>query len=96
MQALLVQMDAKRVSSLVVESRSGIASVFRERDRHGNIVYYVRLAIGDLTPWKFGPFDSKEDAVSVMNRLGELVETAIGDIPADIVSHAHCEFSQEI
>lgn len=96
MEIVIGKASTEEQDSTVIESWNDIVFLIHEPDRHGRLVWSVRLAVGDLTPWKFGPFDSKREAVSVMNRLSGLVEGALADVPGEIVGTMQCGFSQEL
>lgn len=95
MEAVVTMAAREHSTPTIMDSWNNLVFLIHEPDRHGHLVWFVRLAVGDLTPWRFGPFDSKREAVSVMNRLSESVEDALGDVPGEIVGAVRCGFAQE-
>jgi hypothetical protein len=96
MEAVITQAPTEKNVSTVIDSWNNLVFLVREPDRHGDLVWIVRLVLGDLPPWKFGPFDSKKDARAAMTRLTEVFENSIGDIPFNISFEFRCSANQEL
>lgn len=96
METVITKAPTEKNASTIVESWSNLVFLGHEPDRHGQLVWNVRLALGDLPPWRFGPFQTKKDAVSAMDRLIELFDEAIGDIPAELAGFVGCAANQEL
>lgn len=94
MNAVLTKTRTEKKASIVVDSWNSLIFLVHEPDRYGHLVWNVRLVLGDLPPWRFGPFDKKKDAVSTMHRLTQHFEEAIGDIPSAVAGFT-CGWSQE-
>lgn len=54
-------------SSLTLDSWNNILFLVQEPDRHGNTVWNVRLSLGDLPPWRYGPRDQESRPRRVLN-----------------------------
>lgn len=96
MDAVMTREQTEKPVSTVIESWSNLVFLVHEADRHGGLVWIVRLVLGELPPWRFGPFDSKMDARAAMARLTEVFENAIGDIPFEIGFDFRCSANQEL
>lgn len=96
METVITKAPTERNTSAIVESWSNLVFLEHEPDRHGQLAWNVRLVLGDLPPWRFGPFQTKKNAASAMCRLIQLFDEAIGDIPAELAGFAGCAANQEL
>lgn len=95
MSTVHTPISSQSSTSTAVDSWSNLIFLVHEPNRHGALVWNVRLVVGDLPPWRFGPFHTENEARKAMDRLIELFEEAVGDIPAELAFFTGCAANQE-
>ena len=73
---------ARRDQAAILDSWAEILVLIQEPDRHGQTVYNVRLQVGSLPPWRYGPVTTEEEG----RRLFSTLRGAVSDELADLVS----------
>lgn len=73
-----------RAFETIVENWGETVFLIKGKDRHGNQVYSLRMCIGELDPWRFGPYASKREAIREMERLTTEIFERTSNIPAEM------------
>lgn len=78
MNAATVQTPAgQREGAVTLDSWESLLFLVRDPDRHGRPVFNVRLVIGTLPPWRYGPFQTEENAREGFAALRSAVQSEL-------------------
>lgn len=80
---------------ITIESWNNVLFMMQEPDRHGNTVWNIRLALGDLPPWRYGPFESKKDAHAAFSALIAFVDRELLHLCCEAGNQAGCDGNEE-
>ena len=75
---------ATRFGGTIVNGWDDMVFLVQEPNRYGNNVYHIRLIFGDLTPRRYGPFESEALAKKAFRVAREFVIEALDNIFYDI------------
>jgi hypothetical protein len=84
-----------RPASITLDSWNNILFLVQEPDRHGSTVWNVRLSLGDLPPWRYGPFDTKKAAREAFSTLVAYVDGQLSEMCCEAGNRAECVGNEE-
>lgn len=84
-----------RAGSITLDSWNHLLVLVQESDRHGNTVWNVRLSLGDLPPWRYGPFGTKKAAREVFSTLIAFVDRELDVMCCEAGNRAGCDSNEE-
>ncbi len=87
--------EPTRKDSITLDSWNGILFLVQEPDRHGTIVWNVRLIIGDLPPQRYGPFFTKKAAREAFSTIAPFVNESLSEMFNEAGNQAHCDGNDE-
>lgn len=87
--------QTKQASSITLDSWNNLLFLVQEPDRHGNTVWNVRLSLGNLPPWRYGPFDTKQAAREAFSTLSGFVGDELVDVCCEAGNRAGCDSNEE-
>lgn len=64
-------------------------------DRHGNTVWNVRLSLGELPPWRYGPFETIAEAKDAFKVITEYLAHALWEHAVEAGNQAGGDSSEE-
>jgi len=84
--AKLVMDPPLREFETVIDNWGSTVFLIKGKDRYGNLAYSLRMVIGELRPWRFGPYRSKREAFRFMTKLTTALDECTCNIPGDAMS----------
>ena len=84
-----------RPDTITLDAWRNLLFLVQEPDRHGNTVWNVRLRLGDLPPWRYGPFDTKKAAREAFSTLIEFVDRELELLFCEAGNRAGCDSNEE-
>ena len=79
----------------VVDSWNHLVFLFQERDRHGRLAWNVRLILGDLNPFRYGPLETEKEARAVFKTLTKHLDGALWELGNEAAYHLTCCVNEE-
>ena len=93
--ATVLAKQTTRPDSITLDSWHLILFLVQEPDRHGNTVWNVRLNLGDLPPWRYGPFGTKKAAREAFSTLIAFVDRELELLVCEAGNRAGCDSNEE-
>jgi hypothetical protein len=84
-----------RPDSITLDSWNNLLFLVQEPDRHGRTMWVVRLRLGDLPPWRYGPFETETVARDGFSTLIEFVAGELDDMCCEAGNRSGGESNEE-
>ena len=84
-----------RPASITLDSWNNLLFLVQEPDRHRKTVGMVRLRLGDLPPWRYGPFDTKKAAREAFSTLIAFVDRELEVLFCEAGNRADYDSNEE-
>lgn len=68
----------------IVDKWGETVFLIKRKDRDGNLAYSLRMTIGELRPWRFGPYRTEREAYRFMTKLTTPIAECAADIPTEM------------
>jgi len=87
--------QSRQRNAVVLDSWNDLLFLIEDQDRHGQTVWMVRLRLGDLPPWRYGPFDTMTAAREAFSTLIEFIHRELEVLFCEAGSRAGCDSNEE-
>ena len=76
-------------------SWNNLLFLMQEPNRQGEMVWNIRLVLGELPPTRYGPFHSKPKALAAFKTIADFLETELWEIANEAGNRASCNANEE-
>lgn len=95
MGTAILRTKPTRAGSITLDSWQKILTLAQEPNRHGQAMWVVRLSLGDLPPWRYGPFETEKAARIAYSTLIEFVDKGLSELGCEAGNRSGAESNEE-
>lgn len=85
----------QRSGAKILDSWANLLFLYEEPNRLGRTVYNVRLIFGHLPAWRYGAYETEEEARTAFSALSDYLEPKIEDLCTEAGHHISSCANQE-
>lgn len=85
----------QRSGAKIIDSWANVLFLYEEPNRLGRTIFNVRLRVGDFAPWRYGTFETEDEARAAFVKIRDRVELGLVDLFCEVGNRAGCSGNEE-